>query len=162
MKIERVVAEPLTVIGKLGSAADGEGFIERLWDDFKAHFGEIKSSAKLDENGGIIGFWGLTKGYPKTYMPWEAGLADGVYLAGVEAVDEYAVAPDGWTKWIEFSWEYLYTQADDELPEVWRYLNENGIDPTDGVWEFFSPEELWHRNGEKLLFFPIREAGEPN
>ena len=33
MKIKRCVKESFVVIGKMGSTLEGEGFIQRLWDD---------------------------------------------------------------------------------------------------------------------------------
>ena len=33
MKIEKCKKESFTVIGKEGSTSDGEGFIQKLWDD---------------------------------------------------------------------------------------------------------------------------------
>ena len=50
MKIDKCVMESFVVIGKEGSTMDGEGFIQRLWEDANSHFGEVQHLAKKDEN----------------------------------------------------------------------------------------------------------------
>ncbi|WP_257467769.1 hypothetical protein [Bifidobacterium pseudolongum] len=39
------------VIGKEGTTADGDGFIQRLWADANAHFDEIRLLDKTDATG---------------------------------------------------------------------------------------------------------------
>ena len=46
MKIEKYVKESFAVIGKEGSTLDGPGFIQRLWADANAHFGEVQPHSK--------------------------------------------------------------------------------------------------------------------
>ena len=38
VKIDRCRKGPFVVIGKEGSTADGEGFIQRLWEEANSHF----------------------------------------------------------------------------------------------------------------------------
>ena len=54
----KVIKKSFVVIGKEGSTLDGEGFIQKLWDDANSHFGEVAHLAKKDANGGIVGIWG--------------------------------------------------------------------------------------------------------
>ena len=54
----KVIKEKFVVIGKEGSTLDGEGFIQKLWDDANSHFSEVAHLAKKDANGGIVGIWG--------------------------------------------------------------------------------------------------------
>ena len=42
MNIERISLPALTVIGIEGSTRDGGGFIQRLWSEANARFGEIE------------------------------------------------------------------------------------------------------------------------
>ena len=51
MKITEISKDSFTVIGKEGSTRDGDGFIQRLWQDANAHFDEIADLAKRDETG---------------------------------------------------------------------------------------------------------------
>ena len=37
----KVIKEKFVVIGKEGSTLDGEGFIQKLWDDANSHFSEV-------------------------------------------------------------------------------------------------------------------------
>ena len=37
----KVIKEKFVVIGKEGSTSDGDGFIQKLWDDADSHFSEI-------------------------------------------------------------------------------------------------------------------------
>ena len=53
----KVIKKSFVVIGKEGSTLDGEGFIQKLWDDANSHFGEVAHLAKKDANGGIVGRW---------------------------------------------------------------------------------------------------------
>ena len=50
----KVIKEKFVVIGKEGSTLDGEGFIQKLWDDANSHFSEVAHLAKKDANGGWI------------------------------------------------------------------------------------------------------------
>lgn len=106
MKIENCMKESFAVIGKEGSTEDGMGFVQRLWADANAHFAEVSDLAKKDEQGDLIGIWGAMSDFSRSFKPWEDGFCRGVYLAGVECLDE-AQPPLGWTKWIIPGYEYL-------------------------------------------------------
>lgn len=105
----KVIKEEFAVIGKEGSTSDGEGFIQKLWDDANGHFSEVAHLAKRDSNGGIVGIWGAMSDISRSFKPWEDGFSKGLYLAGVECVD-HAEAPDGWTKWTIPSYEYIVAE----------------------------------------------------
>ncbi len=47
----RLIKSSFSVIGKEGSTLDGEGFIQRLWNEANGHFAEIKHLAKRAEDG---------------------------------------------------------------------------------------------------------------
>ena len=96
MKIEKYVKASFAVIGKEGSTLDGPGFIQELWADAKAHFGEVQPLAKTDETGNLAGIWGAMSDLSRSFRPWEDGFTRGLYLAGVECEDD-AEAPEGWT-----------------------------------------------------------------
>ena len=46
MKIEKCIKSSFSVIGKEGSTSDGQGFIQKLWEDANGHFHKIESVAK--------------------------------------------------------------------------------------------------------------------
>lgn len=56
-----------------------------------------------------MGIWGAMSDISHLFKPWEDGFSKGLYLAGVECVDN-AEAPDGWTKWIILSYEYIVVE----------------------------------------------------
>ena len=61
MKIEKCVKEAFAVIGKEGSTSDGDGFIQKLWENANSHFNEVQQLAKKDESGNICGIWGANR-----------------------------------------------------------------------------------------------------
>ncbi len=152
MKIEKCIKPSFVVIGKEGSTNDGEGFIGALWDDANSYFAEIAHLAKKDENGNLCGIWGAMSDFSRSFMPWEDGFSRGLYLAGAECTDE-AEAPDGWTKWVIPSYEYLYAECDgtDIFSQMLSHLQENGLSLAGAVHDFTCPA-----TGKNYMFFPIR------
>ncbi len=151
MKIEKVTKESFTVIGKEGSTRDGEGFIQKLWQDANAHFDQIADLAKRDENGNLAGIWGAMTDFSRSFRPWE-DFKNGLYLAGAECRDN-AEAPEGWTRWVVPASEYLAVECEDgnTFTDVLRYMEENGIPLAGAVYDFTSPE-----TGKNYMYFPIR------
>ena len=90
----KVIKEEFAVIGKEGSTGDGEGFIQKLWDDANSHFHEVAHLAKKDPTGKLVGIWGAMSDLSRSFQPWEDGFSKGLYLAGVECAGQ-AEAPDG-------------------------------------------------------------------
>ena len=151
MKIEKVVKESFAVIGKEGSTADGEGFIQKLWEDANSHFEQIAHLAKRDENGNLVGVWGAMSDMTHSFMPWE-DFRRGLYLAGAECPDD-AQAPEGWVKWVVPAYEYLRVENDgeDTFVRMLSYLNERNYSLAGAVHDFTSPQ-----TGKNYMFFPIR------
>lgn len=151
MKIERCTKSAFTVIGKERSTKDGEGFIQRLWEDANSHFGEIAHLAKKDENGTPLGIWGAMTDFARSFMPWE-NFSEGLYLAGAECEDG-SEAPAGWVKWVVPAYEYLYAECESEstFPDMIKYLDENGFTLAGAVHDFTCPQ-----TGKSYMFFPIK------
>ena len=151
MKIETCVKPSFAVIGKEGSTADGDGFIQRLWAEANRCFAEVQHLAKRDENGNICGIWGAMSDFSRSFKPWD-DFSRGLYLAGVECEAD-AEAPVGWTKWIIPGYEYLYAVREDEnsFSNVLIYLRENHIPLAGAVHDFTCPQ-----TGKNYMFFPIR------
>ena len=88
-----------------------------------------------------------------SFKPWENGFSKGLYLAGVECIDN-AEAPDGWTKWIIPSYEYIVVENHKgAFEETIRKMNEHGISLVGAVHDYTEPT-----TGKDYLYFPIREV----
>lgn len=152
MEIKRCIKESFSVIGKEGSTNDGNGFIQKLWTDANSHFNEVAELAKKDEKGNLLGIWGAMSDLSHSFKPWEDNFTKGLYLAGVEVIDD-AQAPKGWVKWTIPSYEYIYVKNEGTttFADVIKYLNENDIQLVGAVHDFNCPE-----TGQSYMFFPIR------
>ena len=153
MEIKTCVKESFTVIGKEGSTNDGDGFIQKLWADANAHFGEVAALAKKDENGNLVGIWGVMSDLSRSFKPWSDQFTKGLYLAGVEAM-ENVQAPLGWVKWTIPSYEYVCAKNEGQniFAEVLAYLKENNRELAGAVHEYTNPID-----GQGFLFFPINK-----
>ena len=150
MKIEKIKKPAFSVIGKEGSTKDGAGFIQALWADANAHFGEIAHLVKTDESGAPIGVWGAMTDFSHSFKPWENNFSQGKYLAGAE-VAEGAAAPDGWTKWTIPGFVYLKAENEENLfAKMLSYLNENGYVLSGAVHDFTDV-----KTGKSYMLFPI-------
>ena len=151
--MDKVIKKAFVVIGKEGSTLDGEGFIQKLWDDANGHFDEVAHLAKRDENGNLVGIWGAMSDLSHSFQPWEDGFSKGLYLAGVECVDN-AEAPDGWTKWVIPGYEYLVVENHNgAFRDTIRQMNEEGIALVGAVHDYTDPA-----TGKGYLYFPIKEV----
>ena len=152
MKIEKCIKETFVLIGKEGSTMDGHGFIQKLWSDVNSHFSEVQPLAKKDEHGNLVGIWGAMSDYSHSYKPWEDSFSKGLYLAGVECVDD-AEAPEGWTKWTIPGYEYLCAEVESgsTFSDVLDYMNTNSIALVGAVHDFTCP-----LSGKNYMLFPIR------
>ena len=148
----QVIKKKFVVIGKEGSTLDGEGFIQKLWNDANSHFNEIAHLAKKDANGKLVGIWGAMSDISRSFKPWEDDFSKGLYLAGVECFDD-AKAPDGWTKWTILGYEYIVVENHEGVFEkTIRKINEKGISLVGAVHDYTDPT-----TGKGYLYFPIRE-----
>lgn len=151
--MENIIKKAFVVIGKEGSTLDGEGFIQKLWDDANGHFTEVAHLAKRDENGNLLGIWGAMSDLSHSFQPWEDGFSKGLYLAGVECVDN-AEAPDGWTKWMIPGYEYLVVENHDgAFGDTIRQMQEEEIALVGAVHDYTDPA-----TGKGYLYFPIKEV----
>lgn len=152
MKIEKQTKPSFSVIGKEGSTLDGQGFIQKLWEDANSHFNEVQSLAKKDESGNLVGIWGAMSDCTHSFKPWEDNFSKGLYLAGIECADD-AQAPMGWTKWTIPAYEYLCAEVENEntFSEVLAFMKVHSIALVGAVHDFTCPS-----NGKNYLFFPIK------
>ena len=154
MEIKRVRKDEFTVIGKLGTTAEGENFVNALWKKANEGFEEISSLVKRDAQGVPVGFWGLRSSLDTPLDEWKDG--EGSYLAGLEVKDG-SMAPMGWTKWVVPESLYLSVCVDGSIEaavrEVEKYIKKNQLILKGAYHEYmnvFLP-------GQLLLFFPVKE-----
>ena len=148
----KVIKKAFVVIGRVGSTLDGEGFVQRLWEDANSLFSEIAHLAKKDANGNIVGIWGAMSDMSHSFKPWEDGFSKGLYLAGVECVD-HAEAPDGWTKWIIPGYQYIVVENYNGMFEdTIGQMNKEGISLVGAVHDYTDPA-----TGKNYMYFPIRK-----
>lgn len=149
----KVIKEEFAVIGKEGSTLEGEGFIQKLWNDANSHFSEVAHLAKKDANGSIVGVWGAMSDLSHLSSPWEDGFSKGLYLAGVECVDN-AEAPDGWKKWTISGYEYIVVENRKGIfEEIIRQMENEGIFLVGAVHDYTDPA-----TGKGYMYFPIRKV----
>lgn len=147
----KLIKEKFVVIGKEGSTLDGEGVIQKLWDDANGHFHEVAHLAKRDDAGQLVGIWGAMSDLSRSFRPWEDGFSKGLYLAGIECVDT-AEAPDGWTKWVIPGYEYLVVEnRKGAFEETLEQMKEEGITLVGAIHDHTDPA-----TGKGYLYFPIR------
>lgn len=152
MEIERIRKESFAVVGLEGSTEDGDGFVQVLWQQANARFGEVEHLALRDDSGCPVGFWGAMSDFSRSFMPWEDGFSKGLYLAGVECGMD-AEAPEGWSKWIIPGLEYLRVECSggNVFSAMLEYLAENGLELAGAVQDFTCPA-----TGRNYMLFPIR------
>ena len=154
MEIKKCIKDSFSVIGKEGSTNDGDGFIQRLWEDASNHYHEIAALVKTGEDGNPVGFWGAMSDFSKSFKPWEDNLSKGIYLAGAEVKDD-AEVPDGWIKWTVPSSEFLCVKvengAEETIPAMMKYLEDNNLKLAGAINDFLCLEE----NMQLYMFFPI-------
>lgn len=149
MKICR--KEAFSVIGKMGSTEDGDGFIQKLWEEANANFPEVAALAKTDGTGAFCGFWGLMSDSGMNFLPWEENFTKGLYLAGVE-VENDAQSPAGWTKWTSPAYEYRVAEAGPEaFQKALETLEREGLSLAGAVYDFTDP-----KTGAGYQYFPVR------
>ena len=71
MDINKCVKDGFSVIGKEGSTDDGDGFVNRLWAEGTFHLNEVAHLAKKDDDGTMLGIWGLMRNFSRSFGPWE-------------------------------------------------------------------------------------------
>lgn len=153
MNYPRSIKDSFTVIGKEGSTQDGEGFIPKLWAEANAHFSEISHLAKRNASGDLVALWGAMSDFSRSFLPWEYGFRQGLYLAGCECEDD-AEAPEGWTKWVIPAYEYIYAEQEDEntFRKLMAYMFQKQLSMVGAAQDFTDP-----KTGKCFVFIPIRK-----
>lgn len=150
--MDHVTKQAFTVIGKAGSTQDGADFIQQLWHEANNHFHEVACMAKRDSDGVLTGIWGVMSDFAHTYQPWENDFREGLYLAGVECIDD-AHTPEGWEKWTIPGYEYIVAeQSATAFRDTLARLHDNHLPLVGAVHDFTDP-----KTGKGYMYFPIRK-----
>lgn len=149
--MEKMIKSAFTVIGLEGATTDGPGFVAALWEQANSRFGEVAHLAKVNPDGSLAGVWGAMTDPSRSFRPWEDNFTRGLYLAGVEALDD-AVPPEGWTRWEVPGFEYLRVENDatDVFPRTLAALAAQGLNLAGAVQDFTDPA-----TGKSYMLFPI-------
>ena len=152
MNVELISKSAFVVIGREGSTADGEGFVQQLWAEANAHFDEVAPLAKRDENGVPVGFWGAMTDFSRSFRPWEKDFSQGLYLAGVECNDDVQ-PPEGWVRWDIPAFSYLRAECTSPtlFTDMLAYLDAQNLKLAGAVQDFTDP-----KTGTNYMYFPIR------
>lgn len=150
--MERIIKPAFAVIGMEGSTEDGPGFIQALWEKANSRFGEVAHLAKTNPDGSLCGVWGAMIDMSRSFRPWEDDFTRGLYLAGVEVVDN-AQPPEDWVRWNIPGFEYIRVEnnAPDIFPRTLQALAEQGLSLAGAVHDFTDPS-----TGKAYMLFPIR------
>ena len=150
--MERIIKPAFAVIGMEGSTEDGPGFIQALWEKANSRFGEVTHLAKTNPDGSLCGVWGAMSDMSRSFRPWEDDFTRGLYLAGVEVVDN-AQPPEGWVRWDIPGYEYIRVENNtpDIFPRTLQALAEQGLSLAGAVHDFTDPS-----TGKAYMLFPIR------
>ena len=152
MEMQPITLPPVTLVGREGSTAEGEGFITRLWSDLEAHFSEIAHLIDPDEAGNPRAFWGAMSDCARTFAPWEDDFTRGLYLAGPQYRAD-AEPPEGWSRWDIPALECLLCKAEgiETFHQGIAYLKARGIPLAAAVQDFTDPA-----TGQSYMLFPIK------
>ena len=144
-----------TVIGLVGDDSAGPGYVGKLWQEINTKGKAIMHLAKKDDEGNVMGAWGLMNDETLSFLPPEEKTARTIYMAGIEAEDD-ARPPKGFTRWVVPESDYLYAPAGlnkvETVKSILQYAEEHGWVPASCAFDFMPPQS------EMYLFLPVRKA----
>ena len=80
--MEKIYKRAFCVIGMPGSTDDGEDFVQKLWEKANSRFVEVEPLASRNEDGSLIGNWGIMTDMDFTYGPGRMILPAGAIWLG--------------------------------------------------------------------------------
>ena len=156
IEIKECRFESFSVIGLVGDNSAGPRYVDELWRAMNVQGKAVMHLAKKDDDGQIMGAWGLMNDETLSFLPPGKKTEKTVYLAGIE-VDNAAKAPKGFTKWTVPASDYLYAQVGrnklDVINAVLQYAGENGWEISGCPFDFMPPDS----RGEMFMFFPVKK-----
>ena len=152
MEIKIIDLPMITVIGKEGLCTAEKNIAQQLWQEANSHFNEVAALGMKNSDGTYVGFWGAMSDESRSFRPWTHRFTTGLYLAGVET-DAEAAAPEGWTKWIVPSYEYIRVEcvSKDTFLRGLQYLQDNSFELVGAVHDYTDS-----KTGKTYMLFPVR------
>ena len=155
IEIKECHFEAFSVIGVVGDDSAGPGYIGKLWQEINTKGKAILHLAKKDDDGSIMGAWGLMNDETLSFLPPGQKTAKTVYMAGIEVEDDARV-PKGFAKWVVPASDYLYAPAGrnklDTMKSILQYAEEHEWMPASCAFDFMPPES------EMYLFLPVKKV----
>ncbi len=155
-EIKECTMEPFAVIGLVKTDSGLYDTNAALWQELNQRGGEIRSLARLDEDGEPMGAWGLLNNDRLSFRLTKDPKAKILYMAGLE-VEDTARAPKGFTKWIVPGGDYLYAPVEESklstLGRILAYAKDNDWEPNGYPYDFMPPGSR-----EMYVFFPVQKA----
>ncbi len=143
MNIQTCTLEPFAVIGLV---RENNGLYDTntaLWQELNRRGQALQELAKRDEDGDIMGAWGLLNNQTHNFRLTTKPGTKIFYMAGLEVEDE-AAAPAGFTKWIAPGGEYLYAPVEENklatLGQLLQYAQDHELEPNGYPFDFMPPE----------------------
>ena len=156
-EIRECTFEPFAVIGLVGTSDEGPGYVDALWQRMNRYGKSIMHLAKKDDDGEIMGAWGLMNDDSLSFLPPDERKSKKVvYLAGIET-DVDAKPPKGYTKWLVPAFDYVYAPVSGGkdkaavIREVMAYLDTHDLTFAACPFDFMPPG-----GGDMYLFFPVK------
>ncbi len=156
MNIKKCTLEPFVVIGLVKENNGMYDTNSALWEELNRKGQSIRHLAKKDDDGDIMGAWGLLSNDKTPFRPTANPLAKTLYMAGLE-VEDNAKAPKGFVKWIVPGGDFLYAPVEEQkmstLGQILLWAKENGLEPNGYPYDFMPPD-----GGMMYIFLPVKEG----
>lgn len=156
IEVKECTFEPFCVIGLVGEASAGS---RTLWLQMNKRGKELMPMARRDDDGEIMGSWGLTTVDTLSFRLPTNDEPHLLYMAGLE-VEDTAHPPKGFTKWIVPGSDYIYAVVENKKRETINallyYAEQHKLQITGYPQEFMPP----NANGTMYLFVPVQKTEE--
>lgn len=159
IKVEECTFEPFCVIGLVAEADKTNG----IWTKMNKLGGELMPMARRDEDGDIMGAWGLTTEDTLSFKLSQKDNPRLLYMAGLE-VEDTAHPPKGFTKWIVPGSDYIYgvvqNSKKETLNALLQYAEAHELEITGYPQEFMPPMANGQPSaqGTMYLFLPVKNG----
>lgn len=160
IKVQECTFEPFCVIGLVVEAGKANN---ALWTRMNKQGGELMPLARRDDDGDIMGAWGLTTEDTLSFRLPKKDDPHLLYMAGLE-VEDTAHPPKGFTKWIVPGSDYIYALVEkskqETLNALLQYAEAKDIEIIGYPQEFMPPmaNGTPSAHGTMYLFLPVKNG----
>lgn len=159
IEVQECTFEPFCVIGLVAEADKTNG----LWTKMNKLGEELMPLARRDDDGDIMGAWGLTTEDTLSFRLPKKDDPHLLYMAGLE-VEDTAHPPKGFTKWIVPGSDYIYALVEkskrETLNALLQYAEAKDIEIIGYPQEFMPPmaNGTPSAQGTMYLFLPVKNG----